>query len=192
MKAIRPQNLLVLFSFIWLLPAYGVSEEVKLTLRCARNHYKVGDTIRFQIIYTNVSPYPLWLLPQSESYPVDLFRISKVGDAHQPEKFRFGDQSVAWDARARDVVKLQPQAETVRHVSAAIRSMLPPDYGDSRRGIFLVLPGSAVLLLGSGKYEIQAAFHSSPDHPVSQYLPRGAQLWRGDVVSKPITIDISE
>jgi hypothetical protein len=192
MMRTRISTLILLSGFVCLAAAETCAEEVKLTLRCDRDHYRVGDTIKFKIVYKNVSDRSIWLLPQTETYPVDVFTIVKVGDSRRSEKLRFGEQSVAWDARARDVVKLQPRSQLSRFIIADIRPRLPSDYEDQRTGIFLILPASAVRLPGAGKYEIRAIFHSSPNHPVNQYLPRGAQLWRGDATSEPITIEISK
>jgi hypothetical protein len=70
--------------------------------------------------------------------------------------------------------------------------VLPKDYGDQRRGLFLILPASAIRLPSGGKYEVRARFHSSADHPVNAYLIPMKKLWTGDVVSAPVFIQISD
>jgi hypothetical protein len=183
-------TLCLVFSYVAV--ARANAEELQLTLRSDRDHYRVGEDIKFKIIYKNTSNHPIWLLPQTESYPVDALSIKKFGDSRRPQKIRLGEQSVAWDGLAEQAVRVKPGAEIQRLLQAEVRSNLPSIYEETSEGIFLVLPGSAVRLLGTGDYEVRAVFHSSPNHPVNRYLPSGAHLWRGDVTSNPISITISE
>jgi hypothetical protein len=192
MRATHTTRLAIFLGFLQLGSAQVAPEGVSVTIRCDKDHYKVGETIKFNIVYKNISNAPIWLLAQTESYPVDVLSIKKVGDSRRPEKIRLGEQSVVWDALAQKVVRLKPSAEIPRLLEANVLSKLPSIYDDRSTGMFLVLPASAVRLPGAGKYEIRAMFHSSPNHPVNRYLPRGAQLWRGDVTSEPIAIAISK
>ena len=184
---------LALFCFsCWFVAASVHAEQVKIELKTDKTHYTVGENIRFEITYKNVSASPLFLLTESESYPVDALIIRRTNDRRRPEKIRFGLPSIAWDAVAEDVVKVRPQAQISRRLTAEIRSVLPRDYKDKRRGLFLIFPASAALLPGPGKYEIKAYFHSSPEHSVSAYLSKSSKLWRGDVMSRPVVIDIAQ
>jgi hypothetical protein len=183
---------LALFSLSSAVVADGSTEQVQIALRADKTSYKIGESIGFEITYKNVSPNPIALLTESETYPVDAFIITRISDHRRPEKIRFGVPSIAWDALADDVVKVRPQAKVSRRLTAEIRSILPSDYKDKRRGVFLIFPASAALLPGFGKYEIKAHFHSSLDHPVNSYLPQNSKLWRGDVLSAPVVIDIRE
>jgi hypothetical protein len=182
----------ICFVFPCVVVARANAEELQLTLRSDKNYYTVGEKIKFEVVYTNRSSHPIWLLPQTESYPVDALSIKKVGDRRRPEKLRLGEQSVAWEGLAEQAVRVKPGAKIQRLLEAELRSDLPSTYAERNGGIFLVFPGSAVRLRGAGDYEVRAVFHSSPNHPVNRYLPTGAHLWRGDVMSNPISIRISQ
>lgn len=165
---------------------------IAISLHADRHRYKIGDIINLMIVYKNLSSHPVWLPPQIETSAVDAFAVKPISSKRTVEKIRFGLPSIAWDELSHEVVRLNPQAHIYRRVIAEVRSTLPKDYDDPRKGLFLILPASAVRLPGAGKYEVQAIFHSSADHPVNAYLPAEKKLWVGDVRSDPIVIEIRQ
>jgi len=165
--------------------------DVRVSLKTPKLVYRMGDDIDFRVSYENVSGRPLLLLPQAESYPVDVFSIRKIKGVRKAEVIRLGEQAVDFEGLSGKVVSLQPRDFVSRSIKAEIRSSLPAFYGDNRAGLFLVFPASAVRLPGFGTYEIRANFHASPNHPVNAYL-KGRALWRGDVKSGSVILEISE
>ena len=191
----RPQGIAPGLALIVLLSsstANTMATEIALRLHTDRQQYRIGDRITFTIVFKNVSTRPLWLLPQSETCGVDALLVKPVKGHGAVEKIRFGLPSFAWDELSREVVKLEPQQRVARHLVAEIESRLPPDYGDQRRGLYLIVPASALRLPQFVPYEVRAVFHSSANHPVNAYLPPTKKLWTGDVLSEPVIIDIAE
>jgi hypothetical protein len=172
-------------------PAPANAADVRLLLKTGKGTYRLGDHIDFHIDYQNVSNRSLVLLPQTDSYPVDAISIRKVKDFRQPEVIRLAEQSIDFEGLSKNVVVLQSHDSVGRSIKAEVGSSLPTFYADYRRGLFLIFSASAIRLPGFGKYEVRARFHSSPDHPVNAYLGRQV-LWRGDVESEPIIIEISK
>jgi hypothetical protein len=170
----------------------SATKDLELTLRSDKPRYKLGDKISFYVNYTNRSKTSLWLLPETQAYLIDVLTVEKLNSKSSVEKIRGSNDapSVALDGLAEEAAKIMPQGHLSRTLTAELRPTLPEWYGDQRKGIFLVLSGSALLLPGPGRYSIRAQLHSSPDHPVNRYLPHGAKLWRGDVISDPIVITI--
>lgn len=167
------------------------ASDIEVSITSDKSRYRVGDNISFTITYVNTSKNAKTILPQAESYPVDAFTVEKTDNKKPVEKLRPGETpSVVWEARARSAVTLKPGQKTTRKVIGEVRAQLPMWFEDSRQGLFIIFPASAVSLPQSGQYTIRAIFHSSPDHPVNRYLPPHSKLWRGDAISDPIIITI--
>ena len=167
----------------------SAASEVVLAVKTDRTSYNVGDTVRFVIEYSNRSNRTIFLLPQSENYAANILDVRD--DRGGPtEKLHFGEASIAWDALAEEVKRLQPGEKTTRVVLAEIRSNLPPWFHDTRKGIFLILPASAIRLPAAATYEVRVRFRSSRDNPVQNYLQPNVKLWEGAATSQPIRIRV--
>jgi hypothetical protein len=167
---------------------------VQVNLKTDKSRYRIGEKITFKLDYINISMHSLWLLPQTQTYVAGMFQIEKLGSQGPIEKIRGSNEipSVALDGLAKEAVNVKPQGHLGRSLTAELSPTLPEWYGDSRKGIFLVFPGSALLLPGPGRYSVRAQLHSSADHPVNMYLPHSAKLWSGDVISDPLVIYIEQ
>ena len=169
------------------------ASDIEVSIKSDKSRYRAGDNISLTITYINKSENVRTILPQTESYPVDALTIEKTDNKKSVEKLRPGEVPlVAWEERARKAVTLKPGQKTTRKLVGEVRKQLPIWFEDSRVGLFVIFPASAVSLPANGQYMIRAVFHSSPDHPVNQYLPSHSKLWRGDATSDPISITIGE
>ncbi len=175
------------------LAAKASAQKVMLNLRTNRTHYAIGDSIRFHLSYKNASDRAIWLLPHTEIYPANVFEVKNVRTKKKGEWIRVpGEDSIAWEGYAEEVVRLQPGALVTRTLVAEIHSKLPNFFEDLRTGIFLVFPGSAIRLDSGGQYQVRARFRVSPNHPVHAFLPAGRQIWHGETESNPVVIQIQQ
>lgn len=173
--------------------ALGASQDVKMTLQTDKKLYRVGENIKFHIVYKNTSHRAIWFLPHDEVFPAHVFEIRNIRTNKVGTRIRIGaEASIAFEGYAEEVVRLQPGAQTTRTLDADIQSKLPDFYDDRQIGLFLVFSGSSIRLDGSGQYQVRARFRLSPDHSVHAFLPRSKRLWHGEIESNPIVVQISQ
>jgi hypothetical protein len=62
------------------------ASDVAVSLQVEKQHYKVGESINFEIVYTNTSSRPVCLLPQSETFGVDILMVKPLSSSQPAEK----------------------------------------------------------------------------------------------------------
>lgn len=165
--------------------------QLSLQLEFQKTTFRIGEKMRFRIVYMNTSSHLLRILPNGDAFPVDAVTINSPKTKPRPEKIRLGSDSTDFRALSKDAVTLKPRASVTRNFDVDVTQQLPDYYRDSRRGLFLVFDASAIRLPGAGQYHIVGRFHSSQQHPINQYL-KGQKLWNGDVESPPVVVVFQE
>jgi len=180
----------ILGEAIFSLPySYGNGLDVKLRLQ--KQKFSLGETVHFHIELRNTSSRSVRVLPQPRIFPADNFQLRRVADGKEAEILRYGEQSLNYNRLAKEVALLRPNQSIAHTIEAKFSNELPAFYNDTRPGPYLVFPGSAIRLLGFGRYQVRAVFHLSLHHPVQAFLPPQQILWHGDSASEWIVIDFT-
>ena len=171
------------------------SNATETTIACRleidKRSFRLGDTIHFKLDYKNVGSRPLWLVTENETHLADVFVIRDLANDRKVERiFLPGETDIAWDVVAEQAIRLKPNETVSRVITARIEWQLPPFFGRNTKGVFMVFSGSALELPGIGNYAIQARFNSSPNSPVTAFLPKHVKLWYGRVLSNVVPITI--
>jgi hypothetical protein len=148
------------------------------------------DTIRFEIIYENISGHPIRVLPDAEHYSANVIEMREVGTGRPATVIPIGELSMDFQELSKDVVRIEPKHHYARSFAVKVSSSLPSSYNDSRHGVFLWFSGSAIQLPSLGRYSVVAHYRCGPNHPVRRYVAGEPRLWSGEARSKPTIIEV--
>ena len=178
------------FILFWLATSGLVwASDLAIRLQFKGAKYKLEDTMRFQIIYENVSGRTIRVLPEAQHYSANVVKLQELGTGRSGAVIPIGELSMDFEELSKSVVRIEPKQHYTRQFAVKVSSSLPSSYNDKRRGVFLWFSGSAIQLPNFGRYSVIAHYHCGPDHPVRRYLAGGPALWSGEVESKPVIIE---
>ena len=164
------------------------SADLEVSIRFNKPVYRVGDQLKGIIQFTNRSAVPIRLLPFDTIYAAGELEF-KSANTHKHSILVGGGDFFDFQSLAAQVITLQPGKTFVRQLEADVRCDFRRPYNDSRHGLVLDFPASALLLPSFGKYTVTKKFKEDSDDPVVHYLRKGAPFWNGSVKSLPVTVE---
>lgn len=166
-----------------------VAAQVELNLRVPKKVYQVGETIRFELVFSNSSNNNIKLLPEPKPLPASVIRVETLDGRRVGDVIAFGDGSIDFEAWSKEVVVVKARKTFSRRYDVKVASSLPPSYDDKRKGLFLWFDGSNIQLPAVGKYRVVAYYDCGPKHPVERFVP---DLWNGHLQSNAVIVEFTK
>ncbi len=171
--------------------ALGSPIELNISLRPKKPVYKSGDRLTIEIKYRNRQRRAVRLLPNLLVYPAAAFKFRNVSNGTQGTFLKYSEIDIDVEQWAKDVVTLGPGKTCSRQLKVQVVDRLPSEYGNNRRGLFILFLVSAVALPSPGRYAVTMDYDSI-EHPVRRVIHRYPEFWQGKVSSPPIIADFAE
>ncbi len=162
---------------------------LEVSVRFDKSVYRVGDQLKCSILFTNISSRPIRFLPIDVFVDAAELRFRSGNQPWVEHIVERGERYYDFEALSRKVTVLQPKETFTRQITATVLDLLPPDYREPRRGLFLEYGLSALRLPGFGRYTVVKRFEEHSNDFVTRYLPPGPPFWEGVVTSSPIEVD---
>jgi hypothetical protein len=165
--------------------ALGSPIGLNISLRPKRPVYKPGDRLSIEIKYRNRQRRAVRLLPDLLVYPAAAFKFRNVSNRIQGRFLKYSQIDVDVEQWGMNVVTLGPGKIYSRELKVQVVDRLPNEYGNSRRGLYILFPVSAVALPGPGRYAVTMDYDSI-EHPVRRVIHGYPEFWQGKVSSPAV------